>query len=91
MTDYDLFGEPILPPDPGIPTRANEAAYWRYINSLRLPDGLKFLTLAPSPSMKGIPVKERRYCDAIYCQDPRTGEYDIHLVIDIRTGQRWSQ
>ncbi len=87
--DTDLFGEPILPPDPRVPPRGTNA-YWAWINSLTLPDGLVFLDLAPVPPLGYIPYNERRYIEAIYAQNPRTGDYKITLVIDNRTGHRWS-
>jgi hypothetical protein len=87
--DEDLFGDPVEPVEPKIPPRGTDS-YWSYINSLTLPDGLTFLSLAPEPPPGKIPRSERRYAEAIYAQNPRTGDYKITLVIDNRTGRRWS-
>jgi hypothetical protein len=89
--DVDLFGEPVEPVEPRelkIPPRGTHA-YWSYINSLTLPDGLKFLDLAPVPGLAGVPREERRFVEAVWCQS--ADSYDHLLLIDIRTGRRYER
>lgn len=75
--DSDLFGEP-----PDIPHRGTRE-YLTYLNDLELPNGWRFVSLAPQRQVVGAPV----YVETIWCID-RDDKW-VNLIVDLRTGQKW--
>jgi hypothetical protein len=79
--DEDLFGEASIPGNEGIP-RKNSRDYLAYIDSLPLPDGLRFWSLAEPPP-KGSPP----FVESIWCTDRQRRHR--RLLVDLRTGQQY--
>jgi hypothetical protein len=78
--DVDLFDQPVEPVEPIIPRRGS-AEYLKHFNTLPLPHGWKFWTLAPR--MRRIPT----HIESIWVKD-HEGEF-CHLFVDQHTGQEW--
>jgi hypothetical protein len=76
----DLFGQPIKPSEPSIPRRGS-AEYLKHFLALRLPNGWKFWSLAPT--MQRMP----QHIESIWVLD-HEGEHR-HLFVDQVTGREY--